>query len=162
MCVNKVTLGVGCIALVLAMSACQKKESPKATPDGKPVVSGIGDFQQRITMKTPLTEMKAGEVVKPVVTISNTSSANWPTTGSAPVNFSYHWADRTQKVVVFDGERTPLPKDLKAGATVDVNATIKAPSQPGEYLLQMTMVQENVAWFDHKGAKPLIVSVRVK
>ena len=38
---------------------------------------------------------------------------------------------------------------------------VYAPGQPGRYILRVTMVQENVAWFEDRGAKPLDIPVLV-
>jgi len=43
-----------------------------------------------------------------------------------------------------------------------LKASVKAPDAPGSYTLQFTMVQENVAWFDKKGAKTLDIPIIVK
>jgi hypothetical protein len=118
--------------------------------------------RQEISLKPPLTSMKRGQVVITTATVTNASNWDWPAGGVFPVHLSYHWIDRSQKIVVFDGERTILPREVKAGETVKVQAIIKAPDQPGDYVLRMTMVQESVAWFDDRGVKALDLSVKVK
>ena len=56
------------------------------------------------------------------------------------MNLAYHWLDRKRQMVVFDGLRTPLPRDLGPGESVTLRATIRAPEKAGEYLLHMTMI----------------------
>jgi hypothetical protein len=158
---SKMTFLIGAIFAILALSACQKNDTSK-TAQTQPPVSPLTDYRQKISMKTPITVMKPGTVVKTIVRITNIGSEVWPTAGTSPVNLAYHWIDRSKNIVVFDGERTALPKDLNSGESVKVEATIKSPDQPGEYMLRMTMVQEQVAWFDDRGAKALNYPVTVK
>jgi hypothetical protein len=68
-----------------------------------------------------------------------------------PINLSYHWLNAgTGEVAVFDGDRTPLAPPLEPGESVDKRVSVRAPHQPGKYLLRVTLVQEAVAWFDHQ------------
>jgi hypothetical protein len=109
------------------------------------------------------TEMVAGEILLADITIKNASTKTWPSKpnqrGRNAVNLSYHWLDRKRQVVVFDGLRTPLPRDLKPGESVTLRATIRAPEKAGEYLLHVTMVQEGVAWFSESDGGQLSIPV---
>jgi hypothetical protein len=111
------------------------------------------------------TEMVAGEILLADITIKNASTKTWPSKpnqrGRNAVNLSYHWLDRKRQVVVFDGLRTPLPRDLKPGESVTLRATIRAPEKAGEYLLHVTMVQEGVAWFSDSDGGHLSIAVSV-
>jgi hypothetical protein len=111
-------------------------------------------------------EMLAGETVLADVTTKNASSRTWPSKpnqeGRNAVNLSYHWLDRKRQVVVYDGLRTPLPRDLNPGESVTLRATIRAPEKAGEYLLHVTLVQEGVAWFSDSDGGHILVPVSVK
>jgi hypothetical protein len=78
--------------------------------------------------------------------IRNTGVQVWPSLGRNPVCLSYRWfaADR---LLVADGLRTPLPGDLTAGSSVTLSLQLQVPDEPGEYRLQISLVQEGVAWF---------------
>ncbi|NUT32694.1 MAG: DNRLRE domain-containing protein [Hamadaea sp.] len=74
--------------------------------------------------------MKPGESLPVTVSVSNPtgaglSAANW--------ELSYHWALPDGTDVTNGGNQvvTALPKDIAAGATVDVAASVKAPIQSG-------------------------------
>lgn len=60
---------------------------------------------------------------------------------------SYHWRDSEGNIVVKEGRRTPLPSEVKPGASISVDAVIKAPELPGTYVLQWRMVRQMVKWF---------------
>jgi hypothetical protein len=111
------------------------------------------------------TEMVAYETVLADITIKNASTKTWPSKpnqgGRNAVNLSYHWLDRKRQMVVFDGLRTPLPRDLNPGESITLRATIRAPEKAGEYLLHVTMVQEGVAWFSESDGGQLSIPVSV-
>jgi acetolactate synthase I/II/III large subunit len=66
-----------------------------------------------------------------------------------PVFFSYHWiVPRGGEVAVFDGVRTRLAPAVPSGSRVFQNVNVHAPRAAGRYLLQLTLVQERVRWFD--------------
>jgi len=48
--------------------------------------------------------------------------------------------------------RYGLVKDLKPGEETEVPLVITAPKDPGEYTLEIDLVQEQVAWFSEKGS----------
>lgn len=68
---------------------------------------------------------------------------------------------KSGKVVVFGGLRTPLPYDVPPGETVTLNAKIQAPDRAGKFTLRVTMVKESVTWFEDRGAQPLDIPVEV-
>jgi hypothetical protein len=65
------------------------------------------------------------------------------------------------RVVVFGGRRTVLPHDIEPGEVLTLNAQIQAPDRPGDFTLRVTMVKENVSWFEDRGAQPLDLPVTV-
>jgi hypothetical protein len=111
-------------------------------------------------------EMTANETVLVDITIKNTSTKTWPSkpneTGRYAVNLSYHWLGPKRQMIVFDGLRTPLPRDLDPGESVTLRATIQPPAKAGEYRLHVTMVQEAVAWFSDNDGGHVLIPVSVK
>ncbi len=66
------------------------------------------------------------------------------------VRLAYHWIEKmTRQMVIFDGERSALSPSLGPKTTERYPMKIVAPSQPGEYILQATLVQEGVCWFEN-------------
>ena len=104
-------------------------------------------------------------------TVQSYSNFVWSKNVKNPVNFSYHWLNSKGEMAVFEGERTPLPWDIfydnnsvyNFGGfnNIAMNAKVKAPDRPGDYILRLTMVQEGVAWFDAKGAKTKDIPVTI-
>jgi hypothetical protein len=66
-----------------------------------------------------------------------------------PVNLAYHWLEYpSREMIVFDGERTAILPELAPQKTGEWKMFVIAPENPGTYLLQVTMVQEQVRWLD--------------
>ncbi len=88
------------------------------------------------------------------VKVRNTGALTWRRNGSQEGFFlGYHWIDfNSRRMVVFDGERTFLPvEELEPGEEAVFELAVTAPSEPGQYVLQLDMVQENVTWFSYQG-----------
>ena len=70
-----------------------------------------------------------------------------------PLNLSYHWLEHaSREVLVFDGERTALLPQIEPGQAATFWMFVITPAAPGEYLLQITLVQEGVRWLDGSGS----------
>jgi hypothetical protein len=86
----------------------------------------------------------------------------WYPGGLRPVALSYHWLDaRARLVVRYNGSRTPLPHPVAPGETVTLDAAVRAPTEPGAYILAWDMVAEHAGWFSARGAPVAEVVVTV-
>ena len=66
-----------------------------------------------------------------------------------PVRLAYHWIEKTtRQMLVFEGKRSGLFPGLDPNVTKSYPMQIVAPSEPGEYILQTTIVQDGVCWFE--------------
>ena len=132
--------------------------------DGSPALPVAG-FKVEFGEQNIPTAMVAGETVLANVSFKNVSQRIWPSrpnnSGQNAVELSYHWVDRKGQTVIFDGLRTPLPKDLNPGESASLKAKIRAPDRAGNYILEMTLVQEGVAWFTDNDGGKITVHVNV-
>lgn len=74
------------------------------------------------------------------------------------VRLGWRWYRGDEEVSA--GRETPLA-DVPPGRTVRFKARIFAPASPGDYTLDLDLVQEFVAWFGAQGQKPIRLPVRV-
>ena len=83
------------------------------------------------------------------ITLKNSSSVTWPSTGKFPVRVGYHWFPKGEQPEPEwdDGGRITLPNDVAPGESVTVVVRVKAPEAMGWYILQIEAVQEGVIWF---------------
>ncbi len=78
--------------------------------------------------------------------------AGSPGTRSAnpPFYLSYHWLEAdADRVVSFEGLRTPFDTPVSPSTTVSVRAEVRAPSLPGDYRLAWDVVQEGQLVVQH-------------
>ena len=108
--------------------------------------------------------MRTSQQILLDVIIQNFSAEPWLDSVFIPINISYHWYDRENNPIVFDGVRTKLPQGgISPEQTVQTQITVLAPQQPGDYVLFITLVQESCAWFEDFGNdfSPALIEVSV-
>jgi len=103
-------------------------------------------------------EVAPGVRIAVPVAVRNTGDTVWP---ASRVFVSYHWF-RDDQLVVWDGERTLLPRDVRAGSRATLAVRVATPPEPGSYVLKLTLVHELVTWFEHRGATMFIQPVAVR
>ena len=103
-------------------------------------------------------QVATSTVVAVPVAVRNNGDRVWP---ASQVFVSYHWF-RDEQLVVWDGKRTSLPRDLRAGGRTEMSVHVATPTEPGSYVLMLTLVHELVAWFEQKGATPILRPVTVR
>jgi 2-polyprenyl-3-methyl-5-hydroxy-6-metoxy-1,4-benzoquinol methylase len=84
------------------------------------------------------------------VTLENKSVFSMSSHPPYPVHLSYHINDRRENTVVFDGIRTALPCRIKPNTSREIICDIRTPPDPGEYVIRLTLVQEQCFWFDDR------------
>ena len=111
-------------------------------------------------------DLLSGQTVTVNVTVANSGSATWATSGPDPFRIGYHWynPDGTEHIESPSLEyHTNLPGNVAPGQTVTVAAALKVPAVPGTYVLKWDMVHEHVTWFTwaNPANRTLDVAVRV-
>lgn len=108
---------------------------------------------------SPPPVLKAGLRETVYVKVRNVSNGTWPalakTDGSYRVLIGNHWLDENNKPLRNDDGRSTLLYDLGPGEEIELPLTVTAPARPGNYVLEIDVVQEGVAWFASKNSKPL-------
>ena len=96
------------------------------------------------------TSMDPKQVLRVPCSVENTGSAVYVTALPYPVHFSYKWIDQNSGSLLPDceGLRTPLYEALGPGQKQKYELQVQAPEAQGDFILRLTLVQENVAWFD--------------
>ena len=90
--------------------------------------------------------------------VTNTGDGVWPRAGQ--IKLGNHWY-RDADLVALDDGRTELPCDVAPGESVELDLVVNAPATPGEFRLELDMVQEFVAWWSDFGTRPVSCGVHV-
>lgn len=104
----------------------------------------------------------AGATALVEVTTRNDGPLAWePYSAWPPINLSYHLRDSSGEMVQFDGVRYVLPCAVEPGATVRQLIDWRAPTQPGDYIVEWDLVIEGETWFGACGTRTVQTRVRV-
>lgn len=146
--------------------------TPTPTP-GPKAAAALPDngFKAQITVADPPARLRAGQKETLQLKIKNASDVQWYARGgelnTEPDNRFYlaagnRWlkAEGEEMITNMDG-RYGLPKDLAPGEEVDVPLQVTAPKAPGDYILEVDLIQEQVGWFLDKGSPTARVKVTV-
>jgi N-acetyl-anhydromuramyl-L-alanine amidase AmpD len=93
--------------------------------------------------------IRAGETISAPITLRNIGSQSWLWGGGNPFRLGYHYYRGRRRLAIPPPRdlRTDLPQDVPPGATVAVDVRIALPEEPGNYTIELDLVQEGVAWF---------------
>ena len=111
--------------------------------------SSQGWYRAQFEVSTQL-KLSPGELQQIPITVTNIGKVTWNPGGEGefPFHLSYHWLDPEEnKVLVFEGLRTPFPRTVRPGEKVQVQAQVLAPPRPGRYRLAWDVAQEGLLWF---------------
>jgi SAM-dependent methyltransferase len=99
------------------------------------------------------------------VIVENNSLSWWPcmadARGKHQIKVANRWRQTDGAFVQRDDGRCPIEFDLAPGARTNVMLVATAPPLDGTYLLELDVVQEDVAWFAERGSESLRVPVVV-
>lgn len=110
----------------------------------------------------PMPALSASETITTAVRVENAGLRTWEADGPNAIHLAYHWLSADgEQILVFNGLRTPLPYALAPGASAELRARLRAPAQPGNYVLAWDMVREDSFWFSVWGWPMRQVSVTI-
>jgi hypothetical protein len=170
-------LVVALLLICLQAIGCKKNNPPArtvqtaATPDpntprpDSPLPDAA--YKAELGLVEPLTTMKPGEKKTVKVKVKNASNVLWIVYGTQPglkyrVAVGNGWLDANQKLITNMDGRIGLDSNLGPGKETEAQLFITAPSKPGDYYLQLDMVQELVTWFADKGSPVFKTKVTVR
>jgi hypothetical protein len=138
-----------------------KRQSAQLTP-----LSDVA-FRALLSVPNPPARMRPGQKQVVQVNVKNISPNDWPALGAEDARFAItlrnRWLSSDEKKVINDTDGgASLPYDLMPASATNMNITITAPAEPGEYVLEFDMVQERITWFRDKGSQPTRLKVKVE
>ncbi len=144
--------------LGLWLAACQPP--PGSTPPPRDP-RALADSAYRVewgALEVP--ELRAGQPAVLRVEVRNVGDARWPDStvarpaGAFAVRLCHRFRPKDGPAPRFEPPRVDLPAPLDPGGRLTLQVPVTAP-QAGEWVLELGLVQEMVAWFDEKGAATL-------
>jgi hypothetical protein len=144
--------------------------------DLKPTAAALRPEEMRAALECRQLppSLKAGERRRVEVIARNVGGAAWPAVGDEAgryaVSLRQRWMKSDESLVVkegsaasvhFDEGAARIPFEMEPGDTAGLTLELAAPDAPGEYVLELDMVQEGVVRPGANGPKPLRAGVRV-
>jgi hypothetical protein len=176
---TRLALTAALVALALVLGGCRGKQGAQGNAPSNMSVPVAGSTpgplpdagrKAQITLPDPPTKLRAGEKSRVTVHIKNASDVFWWARGGEINTRADNWfyiaaGDRWLKpdgslVTDMDG-RYGIGKDLKPGDETEVPLLVTAPKEPGDYILEVDLVQEQVGWFGDKGSPTARAKVSV-
>jgi hypothetical protein len=174
----RIALLAAAIACAAMGAGCNPKNTTttNASNSNLPVVSKTPGplpdqgFKAEITLPDAPSKLRAGQKEIITLKVRNASDVVWlqrgGETNDRPDNMFYiaagnRWLDKDGKLTSETEGHNGIPKDLKPGEEVEMTLQITAPKQPGEYILDLDMVQEGISWFGEKGSPTTKAKVTV-
>ncbi|MET0624148.1 MAG: hypothetical protein ABW250_14280 [Pyrinomonadaceae bacterium] len=163
---------LACALTVAACGGARPSANTTATPEPSKTPGPLPDaaFKAQLTLPEAPTRLRAGQKETIQVRIKNASDVFWWSRGAEvndrPDNFYYiaagnRWLKPDGSLVTDMDGRYGISKDLKPGEETEIPLVVTAPKEPGEYLLEVDLVQEQVAWFSDKGSPTARTKVTV-
>jgi hypothetical protein len=160
---------------LIGCKSTPKTPAPPAGPTPAAVSKNAGPlpaegFKADISLADPPAKLRAGQVEVLNVKVRNASNVIWWQRGGELNDRSDNtfyiaagnrWLDQDGKQTSETEGHNGIPKDLKPGEETEMPLQITAPKTPGDWILNLDMVQEGVAWFGDKGSPTTKVKVTV-
>jgi hypothetical protein len=174
---NKIIWGFAILTLALAQGCGRNTPGPvvQTTPSrsqtpAEPAALPNNGYKAELNLVGPPAKMRSGQKETVRVKIKNASEVMWWAQG-APLNrrsdnkfyiaAGNRWLKSDGSLLTNMDGRYGINKDLKPGEETEVPLLVTAPNDPGEYTLEVDLVQEGVAWFSEKGSATAKVKVTV-
>lgn len=169
-------------ACVIVGAGCSKEKTanmgasgpttngPAPAPGKTPGPLPPSGFRAQVTLQEPPAKLRTGQQEILKIHVKNISDVRWWLRGGETndrkdnkfyIAAASRWLDKDGKHTNEIEGHNGIPRDLKPGDEADMTIHITAPKEPGEYILEVDMVQEGVTWFSDKGSSTTRTKVTV-
>jgi hypothetical protein len=151
----------GDVKVANSNSSASPAQKGTPQPPTEPAALPNNAFKATITLVDAPDKLRAGQKETVRVKIKNNSDVTWWARG-APVNTradnkfyiaaGNRWLKADGGLVTNMDGRYGISKDLAPGEETEIPLSITAPKNAGDYVLEVDLIQEQVAWFSEKGS----------
>jgi tRNA (mo5U34)-methyltransferase len=125
------------------------------------------NFAASLTVEAGPTRSLPGAELSFRLRLENAGGKTWSASGSdaageGAVQLGAHLLRADEEEVSWDYGRAPLPRAVPPGELIDLEIRLQAPAAAGSYLVEFDMVEEQRAWFEDYGSRPIRHSLTVE
>ena len=132
---------------------------PRSSSGPADAANGSSPFHASLELLDWPDVLQAGKLEPLLIDVRNNSNRPFRPSSTfvrpANVYLAHHWYTAGRELHWWEGVRHDLPKPLQPGESAAYFVNVLAPEQPGDYLFQPDLVEENVAWFSSHCPMPL-------
>ncbi|MEP6568949.1 MAG: DUF1698 domain-containing protein [Acidobacteriota bacterium] len=144
-----------------AVVVCRKGKNETLPADA------LKHFVARLTLEDGPQTCAAASELTFRLRAENVGLARWPVNGASGSNtgaicLGSHLLRDNEEEVNWDYGRSVLPRDLAPGEIAILEFKVRAPEEPGKYIVEFDMVAEGIAWFEDHGSGTLRHALVVK
>ena len=163
-------------ALLAAAAGCRQGGDDTANTAGTPAPAKTPGalpetgFKAQLSLPEAPAKLRAGQKESVMVRVKNASDVYWWWRGGEVndrndnrfyIAAGNRWLKPDGTLVTDMDGRYGISKDLRPGEETEIPLAVVAPKEPGEYILEVDLVQEQVAWFSDKGSPTARAKVTV-
>jgi hypothetical protein len=108
-------------------------------------------FQADIVCENPPSTLISGQTVTLRFLIKNIGATEWPAVGISEVTLQNRWRNDADTVLADHDAEHSIPYDVEPADTVGLVLRVTTPAEPGQYVLEVDLVQEQLAPFSEHG-----------
>jgi hypothetical protein len=132
----------------------QAKKTPSLKPAEKPAAAKTTGEKKSVPNSGGIpAQMKAGSSTSIEVTLRNTGTRSWSSTGESPVRLLIRWV-RADSGIRYRWAIKWLRETVEPGQSTKVRFDLEAPTSPGRYILTYALVRLSPEIYDGKNYKP--------
>lgn len=131
---------------------------------GSPAAGEARDLRHEMRTDRESYEGRRGEPIEIAVEVTNAGTVKWlheNIVDVAVVKLGAHLHDGESNLVDFDFHRSRFDRDVSPGETVRRTLSLRF-EKPGQFVLVLDLVSENICWFEPSGSKPARVRVTIR
>jgi len=117
-------------------------------------------FAASLTVAEGLAQSRPGTELLFRLRLENSGGKTWSASGSGTtsqgaVQLGAHLLRDDEEEVSWDYGRASLPRDVPPGECIELEIWLQAPATAGRYIVEFDMVEEQRAWFEDYGSRPV-------
>ena len=128
----------------------------------RPVPMPEPAYRAAIFFARPVPEkIEASSSIRLSVEVVNLANSSWSMADFGGIRAGNHWLDADAGMVIQDDGRASLPALMRPGERCRIDLEVRAPADPGKYILELDVVHEGVSWFADRGSRTARAPVTV-
>jgi len=108
-----------------------------------------------------LKKVKSLDIFSIPITIYNKGTEKLISSLPYPIYVSYRWLKENGEIIIPHGEKTAIKKPIFHGQSSVINTIVRTPRIKGDYILQITLLQDTCFWFEKSLEKFSPINLKV-